>query len=137
MLVRRLALGIALATALFGAITLVALEGKGVVVVRTWDENGDPRETRTWIAEENGSLWVEAANPEREFYRDILAGSEVVVVDGDTTANYAASPAENPAGHRRIRRLLRAKYGWADGWIGLLTDTSESIAIRLDPIPAS
>jgi hypothetical protein len=28
---------------------------------------------------------------------------------------------------------LRRKYGWADVWIGMLTDTSESIAIRLEP----
>lgn len=38
----------------------------------------------------------------------------------------------NPDGHARIRRLLAGRYGWADRWIGLLADTSRSIAVRLD-----
>jgi CheY-like chemotaxis protein len=38
----------------------------------------------------------------------------------------------NPEGHRRIRALLRAGYGWRDRWVGWLTDTSASRAIRLD-----
>ena len=42
-------------------------------------------------------------------------------------------PVPGDAGHRRIRRLLAEKYGWADTWIGLLTDTSRSVAVRLDP----
>jgi hypothetical protein len=43
-----------------------------------------------------------------------------------------ASVASDPEGHARIRRLLAARYGWADRWIGLLADTSHSRAVRLD-----
>jgi hypothetical protein len=43
----------------------------------------------------------------------------------------SAQPLPNPSGHARIRMLLRRKYGWADAWVGLLQDTSESIAVRL------
>jgi len=46
---------------------------------------------------------------------------------------YRAEPQPNPEGHERIRRLLAEKYGWADWWVGLLQDTSGSIAIRLEP----
>jgi len=34
----------------------------------------------------------------------------------------------------RVRRLLAAKYGFADRWIGVLVDTSRSVAIRLEPL---
>ena len=31
----------------------------------------------------------------------------------------------------RVRRLLAAKYGWKDRWIGMLADTSESLGLRI------
>jgi len=115
----------------FGVVTLVALEGREVVVLKTVDPGGRARETRAWIAEENGELWIEAANPERGFYRDVIAGSAIEIEWPDGRHSYRAVPAPNPQGHQKIRRLLRAKYGWADRWIGLLADTSSSIGIRL------
>jgi hypothetical protein len=38
----------------------------------------------------------------------------------------------DPEGHERIRRLLRAKYGWADRWTALVVDLSRSVAVRLE-----
>lgn len=117
--------------ALFAVLTAVALESGDVVVVATYDLHGERRETRAWIAEADGALWIEAANPDRLFYRDILAGSAVEIERDGVVGRFTAEPAANPAGHRKIRRLLRAKYGWKDAWIGLLADTSRSIGIQL------
>ncbi len=122
-------LGLAL---LFGVVTLVALEGGEVVLLVTVDGDGARRETRAWVAQEGGDLWVEAANPERGFYRDIVAGSIIEVVGADGTRTFRAQPLPNPAGQLKIRTLLRQKYGWADAWIGLIADTSNSIGIRLE-----
>lgn len=116
---------------------MVALEGNEVVVLVTVDAAGGRRETRAWIAEEDGAFWIEAAHPERGFYEDILAGSGVDIEGGDRRRSYRALPAENPHGHEKIRALLRAKYGWADTWIGMLADTSRSIGIRLVEIDGS
>lgn len=44
-----------------------------------------------------------------------------------------AVPVETPEAHEHVRRLLAAKYGFADRWIGVLVDTSRSVAIRLEP----
>ena len=52
---------------------------------------------------------------------------------GSTVVRYHASPVPNPEGHAHIRRLLAAKYGWADRWVALLQDTSQSIEVRLEP----
>ena len=125
---------VALAVA-FGAITLLALEGKDVAVLHTRDDAGAPRQTRVWVAESDGALWVEAATPERGFYRDLLVRPQVDVEHGGRALRMIARPEPGAAGHERIRTLLRDKYGWADVWVGLLQDTSRSIAVRLDPAP--
>ena len=128
---RRL-LGIVLALALaFGVVTLVALEGREVVVIETTVEGGAPRRTRTWIADEAGSAWIEAANPERPFLLDLRRQPELVLERGGLRIACTAEIAPEPEGHARIRRLLAARYGWADGWIGFVADTRRSLAIRI------
>jgi F420H(2)-dependent quinone reductase len=119
----------------FAAITLTALEGNEVVVVRTREADGGMRETRVWVAEQDGALWVEAATPERDFYRDLVAQPSAELVRGERTLQVIAHPDPGATGHQRIRTLLAAKYGWADHWVALLQDTSRSVAIRFDPLP--
>ncbi len=116
----------------FAAATLVALEGREVVILRTFDAQGQARETRTWIADADGYTWIEAANPERPFFLQIQTNPEIELRRGGTVHRCRAVAIPNPEGHQRIRRLLAAKYGWADRWVGLLTDTSGSLAVRLE-----
>ncbi len=117
---------------LFAAVTLVALEGREVVVLRTFDAQGQARETRTWIADADGYTWIEAANAERPFLLQIRTNPAVELRRAGTLHSCRAAAIPNPEGHQRIRGLLAEKYGWADRWIGLLTDTSGSLAVRLE-----
>jgi hypothetical protein len=121
------------AALLFGAITWFALEGRDVVVLRTRGPDGAVKETRTWIADENGVAFVESAHAERPFFQHLLANPEIDVVRGGTVVRYHAAPVPNPEGHAHIRRLLAEKYGWADRWVALLQDTSHSLEVRLEP----
>jgi len=118
---------------LFGGVTLYALEGREVVVLRTTDEHGSPRETRVWIADEGDHAWIEAATPERAFYRDLLAHPEAELRRGDRSSRVQAAPVPGAEAHAHIRNLLRAKYGIADWWVGLLQDTTRSVAVRIAP----
>ena len=129
---RRL-IGLAVVLALaFGVVTLIALEGREVVVVETADEHGAPRRTRTWIAEDAGVLWIEAANPERPFLVDLRRQPELVLERGGARFVCRGDPSSDAdGGHARIRGLLAARYGWADRWIGLVADTRRSLAIRI------
>ena len=134
---KKIALGAALLLAFglaFAATTLYALEGREVVVLRTKAADGSLRETRTWVADADGSAWIEAAFADRPFYQQLLADPQIEVVRGGIVRRYRAVPMPNPDGHVRIRHMLADKYGWADWWVGLLTDTSGSIAVRLDPV---
>ncbi len=116
----------------FAAVTLIALEGGEVVVLRTFGADSQARATRTWVADDQGSVLIEAANPEREFLRDIEQNPNVELVRKGSTLHLRATVLPQPLGHQSIRLLLRQKYGWADRWIAMLTDTSNSVAIRLD-----
>lgn len=122
-----------LAALAFGAITLYALEGYDVAVLHTHAPDGTTRATRTWVADDGDTLWVEAAFPERPFYQQLLANPEVEVERGGIVHCYRAKPVPNPDGHTRIRAMLAQKYGWADRWVGLLQDTAASMAVKLEP----
>ena len=128
---RRLLVAVLVGLAAFGAVTLFALEGREVVVIETTDARGAHRRTRTWIAEEGGSLWIEAANPERPMLADLRGEPTLVLERGGLRLLCRGEIAPDPEGHDRIRRLLAERYGWADRWIGLLADTHASLAIRL------
>ncbi len=127
---RALVAAVAIVVAL-AATTLVALEGREVVVLETADAHGAPRRTRTWIADDAGALWVEAAGPKRPFLEDVRRTPTLVLERYGTRRRCTADVQPNPDGHERIRRLLAERYGWADCWIGLVADTSHSLAIRL------
>jgi hypothetical protein len=128
--IRRAIVSTLLLAALVGAVTLVALEGQEVVLVRTVDERGAVHDTRAWIVEDGDGIWIEAATPDRPFAKHVARAAQAEIVRGHSVRRYAASIADNPAGHARIRELLAQKYGWADCWIGLLQDTSTSVAVR-------
>jgi len=117
----------------FVAVTFAALEGSEVAVLRTAVNTGQPRDTRVWVVDFGGSPWIEAANPERQFYRDILVDPNVELSRKGQLYKYRAVPVPGPGGHQLIRVMLAEKYGWADRWVGLLADTSSSVAIRLEP----
>ena len=129
---RRALAALVVAGLAFGAVTLVALEGREVVVIETLDDAGAPRRTRTWIADDDGAAWIEAATPERPFVADVQRGSSIVLERHGVRHSCTAAIAPNPDGHERIRRLLADRYGWADCWIALVADTHVSLGIRLE-----
>jgi hypothetical protein len=131
--VRRALGAAAIAAVAFAAVTLLAVEGVEVVQLRTTAPDGRVRTTRTWVADAGGAMWIESATPERPFLQDVLARPDVELVRGGRVLGLRATVVPGDDGHRTIRDLLRAKYGWADRWVGLLTDTSRSVAVRLDP----
>jgi hypothetical protein len=126
------AAGIALAA--FGLVTALALESGGVAVLETRAPDGTPRETRVWVAEADGALWPEAATAERPWYRDVQLDPLVTLSRDGRDTVYRAVPEPGDEGHRRIRARLRERYGWRDAFVGLLQDTSASIAVRLEPV---
>lgn len=133
-MLKRVAIAVGLFAIAFGAVTWAALESAEVVVLRTFEADGTAHESRVWIADDQeGGAWIEAAEPLKPFYLRLIATPEVELLRGGETLARRAVPFPGPEGHRRIRELLAAKYGWRDVWVGLLVDTSASVAVRLEP----
>lgn len=132
---RRIALLLLAAVAALAATTWLALEGGEVALLRARAADGGFESVRVWIVEADGAAWIEAATPERPWYQSLRMHPEVEVVrEGGEVRRYRAIPEPGPDGHARVRALLREKYGWADRWVGLLQDTSRSVAVRLEPL---
>lgn len=132
---RRALAAAAVALLLFVTISGWALESSGVAVIETRAPDDEVRSTHVWHAVHEGDIWLEAGTPENPWFRDVLRSPRVVVSLGGSRGEYLAEPVRAPDGHTRIRALLREKYGLRDCWVGLLVDTSRSVAVRLVPAP--
>ena len=130
---RTVGLAVVILLALFFGITWAALESQDVAALRTRGVAAKLRSTRVWFARFQGALWLESATPQRPWYLDIRSDPSIELEVLGKVSSFRAVPKPGAAGHRLIRSLLREKYGWADVWVGLIQDTSQSIAVRLLP----
>ncbi len=118
---------------MLGATTWWALESGGVAIVETRAPDGSTRATHVWYAEPDGEIWLEAGTPEAAWFEDVRRSAAVTFTANGRSDEYEARPIADASGHIRIRALLREKYGFRDVWVGLLFDTSRSVAVRLTP----
>ncbi len=132
---RRLALVALVLLVALGAVTLFSLEASDVAVLVTPRPDGRVRETHVWWVDDGGALLVEAATPERAWLAEARAAGEIEVERDGRRERFRVERSDAPGAHDRVRALLRAKYGWRDVWVGLLQDTSRSVAVRLPPLP--
>lgn len=130
---RRLALRAALvlvALALaFVALIWLALESGGVAIVETRAPDGATRATHVWFVERDGELWLEAGAPENGWFVDVQREPRLCVRIGDDVRDARAEVV--PEASAEVRARLREKYGWRDALVGLLVDSSRSVAVRL------
>lgn len=103
--------------------------------MRTVPQAGPLRETHVWFVEREGELWLEAGTPENPWFLDVRTNPELEFSASDRPAQkFIALPLDTKEASRRIRALLREKYGWRDWWIGLLVEAEHSVAVRLEPV---
>jgi hypothetical protein len=112
---------------LVAAITYLAGERSEVAVLRTFDPDGTPHETKLWVIDVGDTPWVRVASPGREWYRRLLAEPRVELVRGGRSEPRRAQPSADPTVRRAVDEAFAAKYGPVDAWYGLL--------LRRDPVP--
>jgi hypothetical protein len=115
----------------FAATTWWALEASGVAIIQTVAPDGSLRETHVWFVEADGELWLEAGTPTNPWYLDIQQNPSLKLRADDLVRNAIARLSSATGAHERIRSLLRQKYGLRDWWVGLLVDSSRSVAVEL------
>ncbi len=116
----------------FGAVFLAGDLGGEVVTVTTTSEGGRRHETKLWIVEDHGQLWLRAGQPASEWLVRLQAEPRVTMTRNGEAREYRAVLV--PKQRERINRLMAERYGWADALIGLVRDEGETTPIRLDPL---
>jgi hypothetical protein len=117
----------------FVVVTTWALESGGVAVIMTHAPGGELRSTHVWYAESDGELWIEAGTPENAWFTDAQRDPRIAFSADRRSGNYLAEPVYDLGAHTRMRGWLCEKYGLRDYWVGLLVDSSISVAVRLNP----
>ena len=130
---RRVLLGLGVFLLVPASITGWALEAGDVALLTTERPDGGVRETHVWWAAHEDALWLEAATPERAWLREALSSGEVELMRDGRRERFRAVAVPGAEAHARVRALLREKYGVRDAWVGLLQDTSRSVAVLLHP----
>ena len=115
------------------AAQIIASESGEVVVLGTTEATGEVKETRVWIVEQDGQLWLRSGSPTSTWYLRLLANPQISIERDGHLERAIAAP--DPARQTSINQLMRAKYGWADVLIGLMHGRDDAIAIQLIRIP--
>ncbi len=130
-IVVRLAVALLVVVLAVGALEIVAAESGEVVVLRLSDAAGVPHETRLWIVDDGSHAWLRAGDPGSGWLALLEERPDAEVVRGEETLAVHAVP--EVGARSRINDLMRAKYGWADAYIGALFGRDDAVPIRLDP----
>jgi hypothetical protein len=134
-LLRGVLLAAATGLAVFVAFALsmyIAGEQTEVAVLRTFDADGRPHDTKLWVVDDGASAWVRVARPERRWLARLESIPGVELTRHGATRSYRAIPVRDAATRARVDQLMAEKYGRADWWYGLVVRT-QPIPVRLDP----
>ena len=118
---------------LVGAILLASESGE-VVVLTTTDAEGSVRETRLWVVEHDGALWLRAGVPDSAWLQRLRRDPEVRLERAGIVDRYRALPSDDAGLRAAINSEIAEKYGWAESLIALTRDGSSSVPVRLETL---
>ena len=122
--------GIALLALLVVVTQYVASESGEVVVLQTRDAAGAVHETRLWVVDHDGALWLRAGNPDHGWFPRLAANPSIRLTRGGQALVLQATPV--PEARDAINDLMHEKYGWADSYVCLFFPREKKIPVRLD-----
>jgi hypothetical protein len=129
----RVLAGILALLLLCGVALYAASESGEIVVLQTRDAaTGGVHETRLWVVDHEGSLWLRAGDPSNSWYRRLEAHPDVTVMRGSESFAMRAVPA--PEARDTINDLMNQKYGFADSLICFFLPRDKKVPVRLLPV---
>ncbi|MFP6639460.1 MAG: hypothetical protein VCC04_04385, partial [Myxococcota bacterium] len=112
-----------------GAGLLAGEWGGEVVRLRSFDAEGRGHDTRLWVVDDGGEIYLRG-RPESRWFERVVSSPQVEVERSGRTGRFRAVPVQ---GRRdRVNQLMAEKYGWADQWIGLQRDVDQTTPLWLD-----
>ena len=117
-----------------GAIGWFQPQSEGTAVLRSFDADGEARDTvLSLLEEDDGTLWVESGHWFRGWYRRVEANPDVELVRDGEAGAYRAVPLDTPEALDRVTRLMGKGQG-AGYWVGRTMLLWAPIKpVRLDP----
>ena len=109
--------------------------GGEVVTLQTLAADGTAIETRLWIVEVDGDLWLRAGARPSGWLKRIEADPRVSITRGEVTSDHRAVPVRDAQTRDRIHAAMRERYPLADALVSLARDGSLSVPVRLEPMP--
>lgn len=136
MTLRRLALIALSALVLLGLGTYLAGERTEVAVLRTYEADGTPRDTKMWIVDFDGRPYVRIGRPGRGWGERLKANPKVELTRAGATSPRLGVVVGDEDTRRAVERAFADKYGWVDWWFGLVIRKNPD-TVRLDPLSDS
>jgi hypothetical protein len=114
-------------------VQMFASERGEVVLITTTDAAGAEHETHVWIVDVDGHPWIRSGSPKSGWYARLKETPTLELERNGIHTQYTVAAV--PAKQAEINTLMRAKYGWADAYVGLFFSRANAVPIRLDPRP--
>lgn len=112
---------------------MVASESGEVVVLSTRGDGEAAEETRLWVVDHEGRQYLRAGQPQAGWFQRLKAEPRIGLERNGARNAFDAVPEVEK--RTVINDLMRAKYGWADEFIGMMFGRDDATPVRLDPIP--
>jgi hypothetical protein len=132
MTIRRLLAIVVSGFLLLGLGTYLAGERTEVVVLRTYEADGTPRDTKMWVADYEGKPYVRVGRPGRGWGERLKANPKVELTRAGATSARTAVIVADPETVDAVSRVFSDKYGWVDWWYGVVVRKNPD-TVRLDP----
>ena len=130
----RIVLGFVGLILLLVVLQVVASETGEVIVVHTVDEAGEPRETRSWVLEDQGRTYIRGGAG--GWTSRVAANPDILVESGGQEREVRGVVQPDAGARVRINRLFREKYGWRDAVVSvLIADPGREAAVVIEVVP--
>ncbi len=103
--------------------------GGEVAILHTRDELGRSYRNHVWVAEDESSLWIRAAQPTSVWLDRLINEPQVTLERRAEREDYGASP--RPDRRSYVNGLMADRYTWAEWIPSFAEDREVAVAVRL------
>ncbi len=122
-----------LGAAIYASIFPIAELFTEVVVLRTYDADGVPHNTRLTVIDRDGTVWVRG-RPYRGWFRRVEANSCAELYRGGEWGPVSATISRNPEDAAAFDHVMLESYGLAYRYVDLIARISSTeVPVRLVP----
>lgn len=125
----RIAIGVASVLAVLGGMLFGLSEAGEVVVLTSVDDVGATHETRLWVLDHEGDVYLRAGDADSRWFARVRSRPLVLLERGGELRRARLDPV--PGKTPEVNAAMALKYGFADLFIGSIMPRDRAVAIRV------